>query len=571
MKLRRFTALLMSIVLAAALMAGCGGNGGTNAPADNNGKSGSDTAAADDGKTDTQTPAADDGNADTTDTASSSDEGAATHNDASGAVAPVYNVTWDDTAEIHVVAMCSTSIPSGLQDVEDAINEITETEINTHVNLELIETGAYTQQINLMMSSGEPMDLFVTLPGGPVSFSAMAAQGQLMDISQLLKTYAPNVLEAQKNIIAATTIGDGIYGVPADKAFVTSVNIYMRTDVLEDLGMLEKAQNMTSFSEYEEILEALKNSDKWKNMAGVAANTDAGDIVTIASAFVTGDKFSEFSYFDNLGDNMGLVGVYKDDEKRQVFNYFETGEYKEMIAIAKRWYDKGYVYKDTGTSQEMAGSLIKSNAAFSFLSQSELGSELAVGVSCGWPMTTVHLVQLPITTASVTKFVWAVPSASKEPEAAITFHNMAFSDSRIANLLAWGIEGKDYEIMDNGNAGYIEGNENPSYHVGDTVFPSKLSTTPWGDDSPTLRQEQRAARNSAKSSEYLGFSCDTTAVSTEIGAVSNVIEEYRAQLNAGMAGGGVYEEFIKKLKDSGADKIIAEYQRQLDAWVGEQS
>lgn len=34
--------------------------------------------------------------------------------------------------------------------------------------------------------------------------------------------------------------------------------IAMRTDMLEDLELLEKAENMTTWAEYEEILEAVK-------------------------------------------------------------------------------------------------------------------------------------------------------------------------------------------------------------------------------------------------------------------------------------------------------------------------
>ena len=56
--------------------------------------------------------------------------------------------------------LATSTIPAGLQDVEDAINEITENEINVHVNLEMVETGSYAQQVSLRMASSEPMDLF---------------------------------------------------------------------------------------------------------------------------------------------------------------------------------------------------------------------------------------------------------------------------------------------------------------------------------------------------------------------------------------------------------------------------
>lgn len=478
-----------------------------------------------------------------------------------------YNVTWEDTAEINVICMVTGSVPSGAGAVEAAINEITEDEINTHVDLTYIESGAYTQQINLMMSSGEAVDLLVTTPGGPTSFNSMASQGQLMDITDLMEDYAKNITEDMGELLKATSVDGKIYGVPCNKAFVTNINIYMRTDVLEDLGLLEKAQDMTTFTEYEEILDAVKNSDKWNYLAGIVANGQYSEIVAVANSLLTEDHFEDCNYFDNLGDSMFLVGV---DDSGNIYNFHRSDAYRKLCDRAREWYEKGYIYKDSATTQEMATSLVKSDAAFSFITQTEVGSEAAVSITCGMDMTCVPVVKLPISTSSVNKFVWVIPTSAKEPEAALTFFNMAYSDSRIANLLAWGIEGVDYEIKDNGNAGYIEGNENPAYHTGDVTWPSKLVTLPWENDSPTLRQEQKAARDAAEYSPYLGFLGDTTVFSTELGAVSNAIEEYKPMLNAGVAPAGAFNEFVQKLEVSGIDKIVEQYQAQLDAWKADE-
>lgn len=479
-----------------------------------------------------------------------------------------YHVTWEDMAEIQVVCMVTGSVPPGAADVEAAVNEITEQEINTHVSLTYIESGAYTQQINLMMSSGEPVDLIVTSPGGPASFNSMAAQGQLMDITGLLPEYAGNVCDDLGDLLKATSVEGRIYGIPCNKAFVTNVNIYMRTDVLEDLGLLEKAKNMATFSEYEEILEAVKNSSQWNYLAGIVSNGGYSEIISVANALMTEDKFEDCGYFDNLGDSMFLVGV---DDDGMVYNFHSSLGYKKLCERARNWYDKGYIYKDSATTQEIATSLVRSDTAFSFFGQTEVGSEQAVSITCGMDMTAVPVVQLPISTSSVNKFVWAIPVSSKEPEAALTFFNMAYSDSRIANLLAWGIEGIDYEIKDNGNAGYISGNETPSYHTGDVTWPNKLITLPWENDSPDLRKQQQEARNQAEYSPYLGFICDTTVFSTELGAVSNAIEEYKPMLNAGVAPEGAWNDFVQKLELSGIDKIVGEYQAQLDTWKQEEN
>ena len=53
----------------------------------------------------------------------------------------------------------------------------------------------------------------------------------------------------------------------------------------------------------------------------------------------------------------------------------------------------------------------------------------------------------------------------KSREAAVTFLEMLFNDTRIANLFAWGVEGVDYQVGADGVAGYIEGNEEPAYQT----------------------------------------------------------------------------------------------------------
>ena len=76
----------------------------------------------------------------------------------------------EDTAEIETMFWTLNTVPSDLKTVEAAINAITEEKINTTIHLNIIEMGNYIQQVNLMMSGSEKLDLVVTLPGGLRTF-----------------------------------------------------------------------------------------------------------------------------------------------------------------------------------------------------------------------------------------------------------------------------------------------------------------------------------------------------------------------------------------------------------------
>lgn len=475
-------------------------------------------------------------------------------------------VDWEDITDINVLYVSMGPVPSGLDAVEEEINKITESEINTHVNLEIYEIGSYDQQVNLMMSSGEQLDLMLTLPGGSGSFTTMRSQGQLQDISELLEVYGQGILDTVGDLMAATTVNGSIYAVPTYRDISTSQYIVMRTDVLEDLGLVEKAQNMTSMEEYEEIMEAVASSDKWSNLSPIVSSGAGLLIFTSGGGCIGENNFSDMSAFDMLGDTMSLVSVNPDGSDSTVELTYSTDEYRAMYERVKSWYDKGYVYKDSATDPSTGSELIKNNVGFSFITDGEYGIAEAQAVECGMPVTCVKTISYPITTGSCTKFTWGVPSSAKEPEAAIAFLNMMYTDSRICNLMAWGIEGVDYEVTD-GIAHYIEGNENPAYHMTDYEVGNQFLVTPWDGAEADRREITQEIMDSTPVSAYLGFSGDLSDVTNEVSAVNNVLAEFRAQIETGMASEDVYEDFQNRLASVGADKIVAAYQEQLDAWL----
>lgn len=559
---KRLLSLLLAAILGIVTLAGCG-NSETRSREETSAKIGADALAQDQSGTDSDETAGQGEKATNLDTSADASN-IANGADENAAGAKGLNVTWEDMAEINMIYTSMGPVPSGLKAVEDAINEITESEINTHVNLTVYEIGAYDQQIGLMMSSGEQVDLMLTLPGGSAGYTTMRAQGQLMDITKLLDEHGQPIKELLGNLLAATTMEGSVYSVPVYYDTSTSEYIVMRTNVLEDLGLLEKAQNMTSLDEYEEILEAVKNSENWSSLSPIVAG--AGIFLPVGSGCLGESDFADMTTVDYLGDTLQIVCADPTGKDTTVKLFYETGEYQKMIQRAADWYNKGYIYKDAGTDPTASSELIKNNVGFSSLIPSEYGIEAHQSVECGQPVTCVKMVSYPITTGSYIKFTWGVPSTAKEPEAAVTFLTMMYTDSRIANLLAWGIEDVDYEVTD-GIAHYVEGNENPAYHSQDYMFGNQFLVTPWDGSQADKREITMEIMKRTPESAYLGFSCDLSTVSNEIAAITTVLAQYRGQLETGMAGDGVYEEFIKELKSAGAQKVVDCYQEQLDHWL----
>ncbi len=499
-----------------SLFSGCG-----NSESNSSGAGSENTAAQESGG------ASDSQASDTASEAGTSAEG---ETGASGGSA--YNVTWDDMAEVNMVYMCMSAVPSGLQEVEDAINEITEAEINTHVNLEMIETGNYLQQVSLKMSAGEQVDILVTYPGGSAHFTAMATQGQLMDITDLLETYGQPILDTVGDYLGATTIDGAVMALPINADVVGDLYMNMRTDVLEDLGLLEQAEQIQCLADLEPILKAVKESDEWSYLSGLGSNGGNGGILIYGGGFAARESAEDAYIFDALGSS-NLVGADIASDTPEVELVMEMPEYRETIELTHRWYEEGYIYKDAATDSTMASELVRGNKLFAYLSSGNVSASASASASCGMSMTSVKLASLPITTGSYTKFAWAVPSSAKYPEAAITFLSMMYTDSRISNLLAWGIEGRDY-VVEDGVAKYPDGNESVPYHSGDTIIANQFITLPWDGNSSDIRELQAQEMESAIISPYLGFNCNTDAITNEIAAITNISAEYESQVTSGI-------------------------------------
>ena len=72
---------------------------------------------------------------------------------------------------------------------------------------------------------------------------------------------------------------------------------------------------------------------------------------------------------------------------------------------------------------------------------------------------------------------------------------------------------------------------------------------------------------SAKLSKLMGFQVDISNIQTEVAQCNAINSEYSYIYKGAMPYESVYEEYLKKLKDAGIEKIKDEVQRQINEWV----
>ncbi len=454
-------------------------------------------------------------------------------------------------------------------DVIAAVNEITEAQIGVHVDIQHYDASSYGTQVPMMIQANEKLDLMLYTPVPGAGFTSFKSQNQLMEISGILEEHAPDVVEIVGDLLEATSDSTGTYGVPNYRLLVGSEMIFMRKDILEELDLMDKAEAMESWSDFEEILEVVTTET---DLAGIV-NVDAEGVVLSALPFDnSSDSFAENSNYDNLGDSYYMVMA--DEETDTVRSYYESEEFYEMIKRADDWYQKGYVYRDAATAEDYSATLIKNDVGFAMVMAGEIGSDVSQSASAGYELYIKEVTDTMLKTNDCTKFGVAIPVTSDEPEAAARFLNLAYTNEELANMLAWGIEGVDWEVNEDGLADYPEGvtADSVNYHINDFLFANQFIITPWVGSDVDIRQQMTEAMDNAVISKYMGFAVDTDEVEQEVTACFNVIMQYKPGLCAGSTGDveNVYAEFVSKLQAAGIDKVVEAYQAQLDAWLAEQ-
>ncbi len=449
----------------------------------------------------------------------------------------------------------------GVQAVEDELNKITEAEIGVHVDLMSFEIGAYVTQVPLMITGGEQVDLCTFAASGS-AYTTMHANGQLIDMRPYLEEYAPDVFEITGDFINTFSEGGAIYGVPNWRNYAANVFIIANKGTLEELNLLDAFYATESWADYEEIMKTLKaETDSYP--IGGQNQIFWGDKLQVA--WHGKDNF-DFTAYDALNDAQNLIRVAEDGTVKCIYDFDDT---IYTMKQAAEWYQNGLAYPDSYLTQESNQDLMKNGAITSLVVHSELGVESAWGNRAGFPVACRQLSEgtRMITTSMLNVGSLGMPVVCKEPEATAKFINLMYTSADVMNLLTWGVEGKDYVVLDSGEAAYPNGDSNVAYHSADFAMGNFFLDLPWEGNGADFRDRAYEVMMDATISPYLGFSINTAELQNVVGAISTVYNEYANQMAGGLYTDELYEKMMQDYETAGLRDYTAAVQKQLDDWI----
>ena len=142
-----------------------------------------------------------------------------------------------------------------------------------------------------------------------------------------------------------------------------------------------------------------------------------------------------------------------------------------------------------------------------------------------------------------------------------------YTNPEIENLFVYGIEGRDYELNEEGEACLLDTKE---YQNSDFFFGNQFNAYPAEGTGGDFRERALANMEEAEFSPYYGFTIDTDPLANTITALKAVLTKYENGLESGSSDIKNLDAMNKELKDAGLQELIDYYQAALDEWTAQQ-
>lgn len=493
--------------------------------------------------------------ASSSDNTSAASEGSVGNNGSGNDSGEITNIIWQYPS--------TGNLGSGFQEVEDALNKMMEKDIGVHVTLEPVGLMDAQNQASLMVSAGEQLDISLTAFN---SVGPLVESGLIYSLDDLIEKYGQDLKEQTGASLEGCKYNSEIYGVPP--AYINS-NTYgyaVRKDLLDKYGITVEKNKKYTLDDLEKIFETVKAGEGDTFYCTIPWNTTPDPL---NNSYMEYDKVSGSLATGVLMLNQGF-------ENLTLKNLFETEEYANYVNKMYDWAKKGYVSPDAAVTTEVPNSLLASGNYLGMFYWWEPDETSDLDSIIGYDMTILPMVDRYVANNGGSNIMWNIPTTSANPEKAMQALNYIYQNKEAAWLLQFGLEGKTYEVVDKTDDGvqikYLsEDTSTLPYYQTYGVYGNRLEwpvVYPAPANKYKILKELDDSTPKERYSPALGYSFNQTSVSTELAAVTTVIDQYTPSFNSGaLDPSKSLPEFIEALKAAGIDKIIQENQKQLDEWA----
>ncbi|MBR6485636.1 MAG: ABC transporter substrate-binding protein [Lachnospiraceae bacterium] len=438
--------------------------------------------------------------------------------------------------------------PVQVKKVQDAINDYLKGRINVKINLTDVGASEYVEAANLALENKEVNLLWTASWEPSIGTNDLVTRNAVFDLTDIL---AGTDLYASMDSGSweATKYGGRNYFIPVYKDNVEGYDYMFRQELVDRYGW-----DITSVKELADLEPMLKEAKE----EGIKY-----PFLTQKTAMFYRWYIDDFDFFtaDATADWVAV-----DKSSGEVVDTILTPQYKDFCTLMADWAQKGYISEDdinNTTSETVARSKDWAVTWWTDIpvndeADSRYGQDVSIQPATDrWAHSTSALGSCYCVTAD---------STPEQARACLDFLGLMYTDSKLADLYTFGIEGEDYTYDANGQV--VQTSDKYNHSMWESA--SATIVTPLNNEPADKADLYKDFNGGARTSPAAGFRFDKTPVETQFAACQCVFEEYGFLLENGGVAVSEVDQTIRAyqaaLDGAGYQDILAEFQRQYEAW-----
>jgi len=435
--------------------------------------------------------------------------------------------------------------------VEAAINDYIADKINVKINLTDIGSGEYTDKANLALANNEINLLWTASWEAVIGTNDLVPANAVYDITDLLPG-TPLYESMDEGQWEATKYNGKNYFIPVYKDNVEGYDFMFRQDLIDKYGWDITA--VKTLADLEPMLaDAKEEGLKYPFLTQKTAMFYRWYI----------DKFDFFTA--DATTNFFAV----DRATNEVVDTIQTPEYAEFCKLMGDWAEKGYISEDDFTKVTTDTTTQTQDWAISWWTDIPVNDEADARYGQDVTMQPATSRYAHSTSALGSCYCITANSTPEQAQAAIDFMGLLYTDSKLADLYTFGIEGEDFTYDENGQVSQTSDKYNHS------MWESASATivTPLSNEPADKADLYKDFNGGAETSCAAGFRFDKSEVEAQYSACQNLFEQYGFPLENGGVPADSVEDYIAQyqadLDGAGYQDVLAAFQAQYDAWKAE--
>jgi putative aldouronate transport system substrate-binding protein len=429
--------------------------------------------------------------------------------------------------------------------------------LNVKFSINFIPFTDFKRKILVMAASGDTWDM--NFDADWLSYKQMANRGSYLALNNLLPEYAPNLFRKyeEQGTLAATTMNGQIIGLPWTMKMNERAFVGWRADLAEKAGIFRAPNAVRTIEDLDVLLHELKDAYPDEKLSRS----------TPLSLYLIRDEWVDLAFHG--------LGFYLDDPKMTVRALEQQPFYLESAKMSKKWSDYKIINRDASIDNENGADQWRNGKILFTITSNEWANAKTsfVDPSYKQQMSLMYPDKKFINRSALAN-VLTINRNSEHADLVLRFLDMMETDKKLYDLVQYGIEGITYVL--NGDAvEYPEGIQylSSNYMEWDSRWafwkPKFMRPTPIYPGDFWKKEAEFASLPINIDSPVDGLFISEDNLKDEVARRDQTADEVGKRIEYGLANNVEQEvaDYVEKQEANGLDKIIAETQKQIDAYL----